>query len=85
MGAPAPLARPGCWPASAADRARVRQRSPGEVVAALAAKYTAPGDLDYLPDADPAFDVVYAVRPRSAMAWRLADYVGSQRRWARGD
>ena len=56
-----------------------------EVVAALAAKYTAPGDLDYLPDADPAFDVVYAVRPRSAMAWRLADYDGSQRRWARGD
>ena len=53
-----------------------------EVVAALAAKYTAPGDRDYLPDADPAFDVVYAVRPRSAMAWRLADYDGSQRRWA---
>jgi hypothetical protein len=55
-----------------------------EVVAALAAKYTAPGDRDYLPDADPAFDVVYAVRPRSAMAWRLADYDGSQRRWAGG-
>ena len=44
-----------------------------EVVAALAAKYTAPGDRQYLPDADPAFDLVYAVRPRSAMAWRLAD------------
>ena len=54
-----------------------------EVVAALAAKYTAPGDRQYLPDADPAFDV-YAVRPRSAMAWRLADYDGSQRRWAGG-
>jgi PPOX class probable F420-dependent enzyme len=53
-----------------------------EVVAALAAKYTAPGDRQYLPDADPAFDLVYAVRPRSAMAWRLADYDGSQRRWA---
>ena len=52
-----------------------------EVVAALAAKYTAPGDRQYLPDADPDFDVVYAVRPRSAMAWRLADYDGSQRRW----
>ena len=52
-----------------------------EVVAALAAKYTAPGDQPYLPDADPDFDVVYAVRPRSAMAWRLADYDGSQRRW----
>jgi hypothetical protein len=55
-----------------------------EVVAALAAKYTAPGDRQYLPDADPAFDVVYAIRPRSAMAWRLADYDGSQRRWAAG-
>ena len=55
-----------------------------EVVAALAAKYTAPGDRQYLPDADPAFDVVYTVRPRSAMAWRLADYDGSQRRWAAG-
>ena len=52
-----------------------------EVVAALAAKYTAPADRPYLPDADPDFDVVYAVRPRSAMAWRLADYDGSQRRW----
>lgn len=54
-----------------------------EVVAALAAKYTAPGDRQYLPDADPAFDVVYAIRPRSAMAWRLADYDGSQRRLPR--
>jgi PPOX class probable F420-dependent enzyme len=53
-----------------------------QVVAALAAKYTAPGDRQYLPDADPDFDVVYAVRPRSAMAWRLADYDGTQRRWA---
>ena len=39
-----------------------------EVVAALAAKYTAPGDRQYLPDADPDFDVVYAIRPRSATA-----------------
>src|SRR5215470_7569398 len=52
------------------------------VVAALSAKYTRPEDRQYLPDADPAFDVVYALRPRSAMAWRLADYDGSQRRWA---
>jgi pyridoxamine 5'-phosphate oxidase-like protein len=52
-----------------------------EVVSALAAKYTAPGDGQYLPHADPAFDVLYAIRPRSAMAWRLADYDGSQRRW----
>jgi Pyridoxamine 5'-phosphate oxidase len=54
------------------------------VVAALAAKYTRPEDRPYLPDADPAFDVVYALRPRSAMAWRLPDYEGSQRRWSAG-
>ena len=53
-----------------------------EVVAALAAKYTAPGDRQYLPDADPDFDVVYAIRPRSATVWRLADYAASQRRWS---
>ena len=52
------------------------------VVAALAAKYTRPEDRQYLPDADPAFDVVYALRPRSAMAWRLEDYAASQRRWS---
>ena len=52
-----------------------------EVVAALAAKYTGEGDRQYLPDADPAFDVVYAIRPQSAMMWRLADYEDSQRRW----
>jgi PPOX class probable F420-dependent enzyme len=52
-----------------------------EVVAALAAKYTGDGDQQYLPDADPDFDVLYALRPQSAMIWRLADYDGSQRRW----
>jgi PPOX class probable F420-dependent enzyme len=55
-----------------------------DVVAALAAKYTADGDEQYLPDADPDFDVVYALRPQSAMTWRLADYDGSQRRWTSG-
>jgi PPOX class probable F420-dependent enzyme len=52
-----------------------------EVVAALSAKYTGEGDRQYLPDADPGFDVVYAIRPQSAMMWRLADYEDSQRRW----
>ena len=52
-----------------------------EVVAALSAKYTGEGDQQYLPDADPDFDVVYAIRPQSAMMWRLADYEASQRRW----
>jgi PPOX class probable F420-dependent enzyme len=51
------------------------------VVAALIAKYAGPADRQYLPDADPDFDVVYAVRPQSAMAWRLDDYDASQRRW----
>lgn len=52
-----------------------------EVVAALSAKYTGEGDRQYLPGADPAFDVVYAIRPQSAMTWRLTDYEDSQRRW----
>ena len=51
-----------------------------EVVAGLSAKYTGEGDRRYLPDADPAFDVVYAISPQSAMMWRLPDYEGSQRR-----
>jgi len=51
------------------------------VVEALAAKYTRAEDRQYLPDADPDFDVVYALRPQSAMAWRLDDYAASQRRW----
>ena len=44
-----------------------------EVVAALSSKYTGAGDQQYLPDADPDFDVVYAIRPQSAMMWRLAE------------
>ena len=52
------------------------------VVEALAAKYTGPADGQYLPDADPDFDVVYEIRPTSAIAWQLADYAGSQRRWS---
>jgi hypothetical protein len=51
------------------------------VVAALAAKYARPEDQQYLPGADPDFDIVYAIRPQSAMMWRLADYAASQRRW----
>ena len=52
-----------------------------KVVAGLSAKYTGEGDRRYLPDADPAFNVVYAISPQSAMMWRLPDYEGSQRRW----
>jgi PPOX class probable F420-dependent enzyme len=52
-----------------------------EVVTALSEKYTGVEDQQYLPDADPDFDIIYAIRPQSAMIWRLADYAGSQRRW----
>jgi hypothetical protein len=52
-----------------------------EVVAAVSAKYTGDEERQYLPDADPDFDIVYAIRPQSAMMWRLADYESSQRRW----
>jgi hypothetical protein len=52
-----------------------------EVVTGLSAKYSAEADRPYLPDADPAFDIVYAIRPQSAMMWRLPDYEGSQQRW----
>jgi hypothetical protein len=53
------------------------------VVAALRGKYTRPADREYLPDADPDFDVVCAMQPISAIAWELDDYAGSQRRWSR--
>ncbi|MHB1874566.1 MAG: pyridoxamine 5'-phosphate oxidase family protein [Streptosporangiaceae bacterium] len=51
------------------------------VLAALEAKYHDPADRVYLPSADPFYDVIYAIRPRSAMTWRLDDFTGSQRRW----
>jgi hypothetical protein len=52
-----------------------------EVVAALSAKYVREADQRYQPDADPDFDVIYAIRAPSATMWRLADYEASQRRW----
>lgn len=54
------------------------------VLAALREKYAAPADATYLPSADPAFDVLYRLRPRRAMAWRLDDWDDSQRRWSAG-
>ncbi len=54
------------------------------VLAAFAAKYTARDDRQYLPGVDQAVDVIYAVRPRTAMTWQLADYEGSQQRWSAG-
>jgi F420H(2)-dependent biliverdin reductase len=54
-----------------------------DVIAALDAKYSGPADAALLPSADPAFDVLYALEPRSALAWQLSDYEGSQQRWRR--
>ena len=53
-----------------------------DVVACFAAKYTGRDDRQYLPGVDPAADVIYALRPRSAMMWQLADYERSQQRWS---
>lgn len=55
----------------------------GHVVTALSAKYTDPSDQPYLPAADPDFDVLYVLRPRSARMWRLPSFEASQRSWAR--
>jgi hypothetical protein len=52
------------------------------VLAAFAAKYTGRDDRQYLPGVDQAVDVIYAVRPRTAMMWQLADYEESQQRWS---
>ena len=52
-----------------------------DVVDAFGAKYSRPGDRPFLPLADPAFDVLYALRPSRAMLWQLDDYEGTQRRW----
>lgn len=52
-----------------------------QVLDAFAGKYTRPGDREFLPTSDPDFDVLYVLRPSRALAWRLADYSGSQRRW----
>ncbi len=51
------------------------------VLAAFVPKYSEPSDLQYLPVGPPG-EVVFAVRPSSAMAWALGDYDGSQQRWA---
>ena len=62
-----------------ADAGNPRSRS--DVVEAFAAKYTGADDAPYLPSSDPAFDVLYALRPARALAWRLSDYENTHRRW----
>jgi nitroimidazol reductase NimA-like FMN-containing flavoprotein (pyridoxamine 5'-phosphate oxidase superfamily) len=52
-----------------------------EVLDALKVKYPSPEDAQYLPPADPDFDVLWRLRPRRALMWRLDDYEESQARW----
>lgn len=52
-----------------------------DVRRALEQAYPDPADRAYLPSGDPAFDVLYALRPTRARAWRLADFDGSQSTW----
>ena len=54
----------------------------GEIVAAFGRKYQYPEDQAFLPTNDPAFDVLYVLRPTRALIWQLTDYEASQRRWA---
>ena len=52
-----------------------------DVLAALEAKYSSPQDIRYLPSTDEDFDVLWWLRPRRAMLWRLDSYDASQARW----
>jgi nitroimidazol reductase NimA-like FMN-containing flavoprotein (pyridoxamine 5'-phosphate oxidase superfamily) len=51
------------------------------VVQAFAAKYDQPQEQPFLPGADPAFDVLYRLRPERALVWSLPDSEASMRRW----
>ena len=54
-----------------------------DVLAALDAKYPDDFDRQYLPSADPGFDVLWSLAPDRAMMWAFADWEGSQARWSR--
>ena len=58
-----------------------RPQDASSVLRAFDAKYDEPGDTQYLPSADPSFDVLYRLHPAWALLWSLADYAESQRRW----
>jgi general stress protein 26 len=55
-----------------------------DVVAAFAAKYTEPDDLQWLPEADPSVDLVARIEPSVALLWSSDDYFGTKRRWQAG-
>jgi PPOX class probable F420-dependent enzyme len=51
------------------------------VIAAFAAKYVEPNDIQYLP-VGPPVEVVLALRPTTASAWQLSEFDTSHRRWS---
>ena len=53
-----------------------------EVVAAFAAKYTEADDEQWLPDVDPAVDVVASIEPAVALLWSSDDFYASKRHWS---
>jgi len=55
-----------------------------DVVAAFAAKYTDPDDVQWLPDVDPSVDLVARISPSVAVLWSSDDYFGTKRRWQAG-
>jgi Pyridoxamine 5'-phosphate oxidase len=55
-----------------------------EVVAAFAAKYTEPDDVQWLPEVDPSVDLVARIVPSVALLWSSDDYFGTKRRWRAG-
>jgi hypothetical protein len=55
-----------------------------DVVAAFAAKYTDPDDVQWLPDVDPSVDLVARILPSVALLWSSDDYFGTKRRWQAG-
>ncbi len=58
-------------------------QAPG-VVAAFAAKYTQPDDVQWLPEVDPSVDLVARIVPSVALLWNSDDYFGTKRRWQAG-
>jgi hypothetical protein len=55
-----------------------------DVVAAFAAKYTDPDDVQWLPGVDPSVDLVARISPSVALLWSSDDYFGTKRRWQAG-
>ena len=62
-----------------------RPQEHSEVLDALGAKYSHPDDAGYLPQADPAYDVLYRLEPVRALLWSLGSYDDSQQRWSAQD